>query len=146
MSDVSIRPATAADQNVIKQMVRDENLDRSSLHWSHFLIAQDAGAIIGIGQIRPYPKCRELGSLVVKKEYRGQHIGEKIIAALLAQESGDVYLECLRHNETYYNRAGFYRIPWYQAPMPLKLKSFVGGTLIRLFGYHVIAMKRDRPI
>lgn len=145
MSDVTIRPAAPADQTTIRQMVKDERLDPTALDWSHFLVAEDAGHIVGIGQIRPYPKCRELGSLVVKADYRGQHVGERLIAALLAQESGDVYLECEQKNETYYNRAGFRRIPWHQAPMPLKLKTLIGGTIIRLFGFRIIAMKRDRP-
>jgi N-acetylglutamate synthase-like GNAT family acetyltransferase len=146
MSDVRIRPATAADQPTIKQMVTDERLDPTALDWSHFLVAEDDAEIIGIGQIRPYPKCRELGSLVVKEAYRGQHIGEKLIEALLAQETGDVYLECEQKNETYYNRSGFRRIPWYQAPMPLKFKTAVIGTLLRLIGVHIIAMKRERGI
>ena len=143
MSDVVIRPATASDQPTIKHMVKDERLDPTALDWSHFLVAEDNGDIIGIGQIRPYSNCRELGSLVVKEAYRGQHIGEKLIEALLAQESGDVYLECEQKNETYYNRSGFHRIPWHQAPMPLKLKTLIGGTFVRLFGYHIIAMKRE---
>ena len=144
MSDVTIRPATEADQTTIKQLVKDERLDPTALDWSHFLVAEDKGNIIGIGQIRPYPKCRELGSLVVKSEYRGQHVGERLIEALLAQESGDVYLECEQKNETYYNRAGFHRIAWYQSPMPLKIKTLIGGTFVRLFGFHIIAMKRDK--
>lgn len=141
MSDVHIRPATAADQVTIKQMVKTEQLDPTALDWSHFLVAEHAGEIIGIGQIRPYPHCRELGSLVVKEAYRGQHIGERLITALLAQETGDVYLECEQKNETYYNRASFRRIPWHQAPMPLKFKTGVIGSLLRLIGVHIIAMK-----
>ncbi len=143
MSDVQIRKAGEADQVIIRQMVKQAQLDPSALEWSHFLIAEDGGEIVGIGQIRPYPKCRELGSLVVKEDYRKQGVGEMLVKALLASESGDVYLECLIHNERYYGKFGFERIPWWQAPMPLKLKVAF-GQIGRLFGYRVIAMKRSK--
>lgn len=143
MSDVQIRSATAADQATIKQMVRDEHLDPSALDWSHFLVAEVDGKIVGIGQIRPYPKCRELGSLIVKSTYRGTGVGTLLVKALLASESGDVYLECQIKNETYYNRFGFKRIAWHQAPPPLKYKAFIGGVLLPVIGIHIIAMKSE---
>ena len=147
MSDVRIRPAVANDQAAIKQIIKDEHLDPSALDWSHFLIAEAEGEIVGIGQIRPYPKCRELGSLVVKSPYRGTGVGVMLVNALLEHETGDVYLECQIKNETYYNRFGFQKIPWYQAPPPLKYKAFIGAVFLRVFGIHIIAMKRvPQPI
>jgi N-acetylglutamate synthase-like GNAT family acetyltransferase len=142
MSDVTIRKATESDQETIKQMVRAEHLDPTALHWSHFRVADKAGEIIGIGQIRPSPNCRELGSMVVKQPYRGQHIGEMIIEALLEHEPGDVYLECRSHNEGYYQRFGFQRIPWWQAPMPLKVKAGMAHFIAKLFGVELLTMKR----
>jgi amino-acid N-acetyltransferase len=142
MTDVVIRKAVEADQAIIKQMVREEHLDPTALHWSHFLVAEQAGEIVGIGQIRPYPGCRELGSLVVKPAYRGQHVGATLIKGLLANEAGDVYLECRSHNEGYYARFGFQTISWWQAPMPLKLKAGLGHYVGKLFGIKLLAMKR----
>ncbi len=143
MSDVRIRLATANDQATIKQMVRDEHLDPSALDWSHFRVAQVADEIVGIAQIRPYPKCRELGSLVVKAPFRKTGVGALLVNALLEQELGDVYLECQIKNEAYYSRFGFKTIPWYQAPSPLKYKSFISGVLLRVLGIHIITMKRE---
>ncbi len=145
MSDVRIRFATANDQTTINQMVRDEHLDPSALDWSHFRVAEVGDEIVGIAQIRPYPKCRELGSLVVKPAYRKTGVGALLVNALLEQERGDVYLECEVKNETYYTRFGFKTIPWYQAPPPLKYKSFIGGVLLRALGIHIITMKREAP-
>lgn len=145
MPDIHIRPATADDQDTIRQMVKEEELDPTALHWSHFLIAQNGGDIAGIGQIRPYAKCRELGSLVVKEPYRKQGVGALIVNALLERETGDVYLECLDHNERYYARFGFERISWWRAPMPLKLKAGLGRVFGRFFGFRVIAMRRAKP-
>ncbi len=141
----TIRPATESDQAIIKQMVRDEGLDPTALHWSHFLVAEADGDIVGIGQIRPYRKCRELGSLAVRKPYRGTGVGSQIVRALLAQESGDVYLECLHFNEGYYARFGFERIPWWQAPMPLKLKAGMGKIMGPMFRFRVVTMRRTAP-
>jgi N-acetylglutamate synthase-like GNAT family acetyltransferase len=142
MSDLHIRPATAADQPLIRQWVRREQLDPTTLQWQNFLMAERAGEVVGFGQVRPYPRCRELGSLVVHPEYRGQHIGEALVQALLAREAGIVYLECEQHNEAFYARFGFRRIPWHAAPPPLRWKNLFGSLLARLAGYHVIAMQR----
>lgn len=144
MSDIQLRPATAADQAVIRQMVRDEDLDPTALHWSHFLIAEAEGKIAGIGQVRPYPKCRELGSLVVKEAYRQQGVGALIVNALLERETGDVYLECESQNERYYTRFGFEPIPWWRAPLPLKLKAGLGQIFGRLYGFRVVTMRRRK--
>jgi N-acetylglutamate synthase-like GNAT family acetyltransferase len=147
MSDVSIRRATADDQELIRQMVRDENLDPTALNWPNFHIAEHGGQIVGIGQIRPYPRCRELGSLVVKQEYRQQGVGALLVRSLLEQETGDVYLECLHHNETYYARFGFVRLAWWRVPMPLKLKVLLGNLIGRpLMGIRVVAMKYTQPV
>lgn len=145
MPDVHIRPATADDQDMIRQMVKAEDLDPTALHWSHFLIAKNGGEIVGIGQVRPSPNCRELGSLVVKEPYRKQGVGAQIVNALLAQETGDVYLECLDFNERYYTRFGFERISWWRAPMPLKLKAGLGQIWGRFAGFRVITMRREKP-
>jgi amino-acid N-acetyltransferase len=122
-------------------MVRGESLDPTALHWSHFLIAEDAGQTVGIGQIRPYPNCRELGSLVVLESHRGQGVGALLIEALLKDEPGPVFLECLAYRKAYYSKFGFQRVPWWATPMPLKLKAAFGGVFGRLFGYRVITMR-----
>ena len=142
MTDIRIRPAVAGDQAMIRRMVKEEQLDPTALHWSHFLIAENGGEIVGIGQVRPSPACRELGSLVVREPYRKQGVGALIVNALLQRETGDVYLECLSHNERYYTRFGFQRIPWWRAPMPLKLKAGTSSIVGPLFGFHVVTMRR----
>jgi len=143
---VTIRRAVEADQAIIKQMVKDEDLDPTSLNWPQFLIAEAAGEIVGIGQIRPYPKCRELGSIAVKKEHRGNGVGSAVIQALLAGETGDVYLECEAHNVTYYNRFGFVKIQWWQTPPPLRYKHLLISALGRVMGYRMAVMVRRKIV
>ena len=146
MPTLQIRAALETDQETIKWMVREEQLDPTALHWSHFVVAENDGQVVGIGQIRPYPGCRELGSLVVKEAFREQGVGAMIVNALLEKETGDVYLETEIGNERYYARFGFVRIPWYRAPYPLNIKSGLGGIIIRLiFKVKIIVMKRPQP-
>lgn len=141
---VTVRRATPADQTTIRRLVRGAQLDPTALHWSHFVVAEiDGAGSVGIGQVRPYPRCPELGSLVVRKRFRGRGIAAAIIHALLESEPGTVYLECQVHMVPYYERFGFQEIPWYRAPMPLKLKAGMGALLGRLFGFRIAAMQRE---
>src|SRR5215204_541196 len=114
---VDIRPAAEADAPTIKKMVKDEQLDPTSLDWQHFLIAELDGKTVGIGQIKEYPGARELGSLVVLSEYRNQGIASALIHALEARSEYPLYLFCLQENETFYNRFGYQKIRYGQAPM-----------------------------
>jgi amino-acid N-acetyltransferase len=143
----TLRRAIANDQATIKRMVYAARLDRSSLHWSHFIVAElPQIGIVGIGQIRPYRNCPELGSLLVLKSYRNLGIASQIVYALLASRPAPIYLECASYNLPYYLRFGFYEIPWHQAPWPLSLKAGVGtlaGRLGLLRGYTVAAMRWD---
>ena len=140
---VHIREATAADQKIIRRMIINATLDPTSLHWSHFLIAEEDGQVVGIGQIRP--AAPELGSLVVLPEHRGRGIGGLLIRELLARypDDGPVYLECASNMVPYYERFGFYEIQWHQAPFPLKLKAGLGKLLGPLFGVRMAVMIID---
>lgn len=138
---IYIREATAEDDATIKMMIRRARLDPTSLKWQNFLIAEHEGNIVGIGQIKPYPGCEELGSLVTKRDYRGQGVGEQMIVALEARAGRPLYLLCAAKMETYYVRFGYETISWWEAPAFLKLK--LSPTLIlRLFGIRVLAMRK----
>lgn len=137
----SVRPAQAADQATIRAMIRRERLDPTSLKWPNFLVAEHAGQIIGIGQVKRYPGCNELGSLVTLREYRGQGVAAQIIAALEEQAGRPLYLLCLAKMQPYYERFGYEVISWWAAPAFLKLK--LSPTLLfRLFGVRVVIMRK----
>ena len=142
---VSIRPAINADQRAICRMVRESRLDPTGLHWSHFVVAENDGKVVGIGQIRPYPKGPELGSLIVRKAYQRRGIGGQIIEALLDSQPGDVYLECQSDLADYYSRFSFEEIRWQAAPLFLKLKAGMGILIGRLLGFRLTLMKYTRP-
>src|SRR5687767_7823740 len=132
-SEAVLRHATIDDQHTIIQMIHAAGLDRSSLHWSHFIVAEMPNhGIVGVGQIRPYRRNPELGSILVLKPYRQQGIAGQIIRALQASHPAPLYLVCLGHNVPYYARFGFRQIRWYQAPFPWCLKPGFGAVIAKL--------------
>ena len=146
---LTLRRAVEADQVLIRQMViKEAGLDPTSLDWSHFVIAELAGEVVGLGQIRPYRGCPELGSIYTRPQFEGRGIGGAVIGRLIEdwRLPGPIYLECQSHNATYYQRFGFREIPWYKAPMPLKLKSGMGAFLGRIFGFRISAMILERKV
>lgn len=128
---ISFREATAQDEPTIREMIKAEQLDPTSLNWRHFLIAEDGETVVGIGQIKAYPGCRELGSLVTHPDYRGRGIATRMIAQLEERATFPLYLLCAHWNEAFYERNGYVTIPWRAAPWILKLKT-LPAPLIRL--------------
>ncbi|NWF69280.1 MAG: GNAT family N-acetyltransferase [Chloroflexi bacterium] len=138
----NIRPATQNDAAVIKKMVWDAGLDPTSLDWRHFLLAENEHAqIVGIGQIKEYPGCQELGSLVVLRAYRGQGIASALIAALEARAARPLYLLCQDRMMPYYRRFGYQQIGYWDAPPFLRLKLLI-PLLFHLFGVRVVVMRK----
>ena len=136
----SIRPAVRGDQLTIWWMVFRAGLDPTSLHWPQFLVAEDDGQIVGIGQIRPHPGCPELGSLVVRKDQRGTGLGGRLVRELLATRPPPIYLECESSMATFYERYGFREIAPADAPHPLRRKSTMGNRLFGWMGIRIVVM------
>ena len=103
----TLRPAVAADQKVIRQIVRQSRINPLGIHWGNFLVAEIAGQIAGIGQIKIHgDESRELASIAVRPEFRRQGIASAIIESLLEGEQGILYLTCLRPMEGFYQPFG----------------------------------------
>jgi amino-acid N-acetyltransferase len=146
MTDFQIRPAHAEEAVTIRSMIRAERLDPFNVHWENFLIAETNGRLIGIGQIKPYPGARELGSLVVAKDHRQTGVGAAIINALIAREHGPLYLFCLAFREPYYAKFGFRSVTANDLPPALKSKYTLGQFFARLFRQRLIVMYRAADI
>jgi amino-acid N-acetyltransferase len=145
MLDVEIRPATADDRALIRQMVLGARLDPTSLNWRHFLVAERDQQPVGIGQVKQLPGCRELGSLVVAKEYRRQGIARQIITALEAKNGLPLYLLCEARLGPFYEQFGYQRVGWWSLPLVLRAK-LTPAYLLRLFGIPVWAMIKPNPL
>jgi N-acetylglutamate synthase-like GNAT family acetyltransferase len=93
----TIRPATEADQPTIVRMIREARLNRMSLQWPNFVVAEEGGAIVGVGQVKAHGDgSRELASIAVAPARQGEGIGRALIEALLAREPGTLHLTCRR--------------------------------------------------
>jgi N-acetylglutamate synthase-like GNAT family acetyltransferase len=107
-SSPMIRPAREMDQAEITRIVRSSNINPFGLRWTRFLVAEDQGRIVGIGQVKQHADgSRELASIAVIPEYRHKGVATAVVNALLARESGVLYLTCRRQMEPFYNRFGF---------------------------------------
>jgi N-acetylglutamate synthase-like GNAT family acetyltransferase len=146
---VVIRVASAADQPAIRRIVRDANINPFSLDWRRFLVAERDGRIIGVGQVKPHGDgSRELASIAVLPDWRGRGIASAVIQALLARESGPLYLTCRSPLESFYLRFGFQRIERDEMSPYFRRISWVANPprfVARLFGQSeiwILIMKR----
>ena len=68
---ITIRAATANDQDGILRLARGERVKPIGLHWPNFMIAERANELVGMVQLRQHPDgSRELGTLVVRRGSR----------------------------------------------------------------------------
>lgn len=142
MSSFTIRSARADEEALIKSLIRAEHLDPFNVHWQNFVVAEEAGQVVGIGQVKPYRSGRELGSLLVVPARRQSGVGGAIINALLARESGPLVLFCLAFREPYYAKFGFRRAGLRDLRGSFKLKYALSMVLTRLLRRRLIVMRR----
>jgi len=143
----SLCPATAADQPVIKKLVRESNLNPLDLDWRHFTVAQsDAGEVVAIDQIKTHRDgMPELASVVVQPDHRGKGLARAIIERLLASHSGDLYLMCASSLGPLYQKFGFRPIEEPEMPRYFRrIKKLAGlAEWLRRDGESLLIMKRE---
>ena len=142
---MTIRAATEADQPTIRRLIKEANLNRMSLNWPHFVVAEQDGAIVGVGQIKAHGDgSRELASLAVVPERQGQGVGSALIEALLAREPGAVlHLTCRRQLQGYYERFGFRRLEPAEFPPYFRRMTPIINLVARFFGTQILVMRRE---
>jgi N-acetylglutamate synthase-like GNAT family acetyltransferase len=116
-----------------------------NVHWPNFLVADDDGKIVGVGQVKSHGDgSRELASIAVLPPRQREGIGIAVIDALLAREPGVVlHLSCPRALERYYARFGFRRIELAAYPPYFRRTTALVNLISRLFGIHLIVMRRE---
>jgi N-acetylglutamate synthase-like GNAT family acetyltransferase len=145
---ITLRPATAADQPRIVQMIREAQINPMGLHWQNFVLAVDdeAGRVIGTGQIKPHGDgSRELASIYVEPAHQQRGIAHQIIQHLIAHSAGTLYLTCMSSMGTFYERFGFRAVTVDEmTPYFRRLMRVV--RLVRIFvrgDETLLVMKRD---
>lgn len=113
----SIRPARAKERWTIRRIVWRAQINPFDLNWRRFLVAEENGKIVGVGQVKPHRDgSRELASIAVGPLHQGQGIGSDLVRALLAREHDTLFLACRAPLEAFYARFGFRRATDHELP------------------------------
>jgi len=140
---LTLRDATAEDQPTIRGIVRAANINPTGLDWPRFIVAEDGGAVVGVGQVKPHRDgTRELASIAVVPDRQGQGIGSAIIAELLRREKGVVHLTCRSQLQSYYERFGFKRLETRDYPPYFARRLPMINAFLRPFRIRIIVMRR----
>jgi N-acetylglutamate synthase-like GNAT family acetyltransferase len=140
----TIRPATKADQATIRRLVREANLNPMSLNWPNFVVAEEEGVVVGIGQVKAHRDgSRELASIAVVPARQGSGIGSAVIRTLLAREAGVLHLTCQRKMHGYYERFGFRRLEPADFPPYFRRLIPIVNTFARLQRIEIVVMRRE---
>ena len=81
----TIRPASAQDIKSIRRLVWSAKLDPTQLRWQQFWVIECSGKLAACGQLRNFEGARELGSLVVAKDWRDRGLGSYLTKYLIQQ-------------------------------------------------------------
>ena len=110
MSDWDISVATKKDFQAIRALIHKVQINPTGLDWRHFLVAVNSeGKLLGCGQIKPhFDGSRELASIAVQEQSRGQGLARTVIQELLTRETTrPLYLMCRARLEPLYVKFGF---------------------------------------
>jgi len=140
---LTLRDATIEDQPTIRQIVRAANINPTGLDWPRFIVAEDGGAIVGVGQVKPHRDgTREVASIAILPVRQGQGIGTAIIQDLVRRENATLHLTCRSRLQGYYERFGFRRLESRDYPPYFARMLPILNTLGRFFRVQVIVMRR----
>jgi N-acetylglutamate synthase-like GNAT family acetyltransferase len=113
LADFTVRPAREEDFPAIRSLIFAVHINPTGLDWRRFLVAvSPAGEVIGCGQVKPHRDgSRELASIAVREQARGQGVGRAVIEDLVRQETArPLYLMCRAALGPFYAKFGFREI------------------------------------
>ncbi len=147
--ELHIRQACATDQDAIRAMVRSERLNPAKLYHENFYVAEAGGSLVGAAQMRRHDDGgRELGSLVVQPDWRGQGIAGALIDALLSGLDRPAYMITDAKFAHHYLRWGFVVIAAGAAPRSIRF-NYAMGRLARVISWfkrlprkHLVVLRR----
>ena len=146
---ITIRPAVQTDQPTIMSLIRQARINPRNLHWEHFLIAEEAGQIVGIRQVKVHAQgTREVASGFVLPEYQHRGISALLMNEILSREKGTLYLMCAKRWKKYYEQFGFRDAKLAELPSDFHREYLIGKimtTFISIFilrNLNIIPMQR----
>lgn len=142
-SAYTIRAATAADAETIKQMVRSAPLNPNAINWQHFhvleVVEQGQPKIVSIGMLQKEGEIWEIDSVTTRREYRGKGYAGAIVRTLMENAPRPLYLLAETDLVEYYKRLGFEGVEREYAPTEMRDQV---AWLDQMFGdsvrYHIM--------
>lgn len=112
MSSPTIRQATAADLPPVLALLTEAELIISGVaeHIDGFLVAEDAGRIVGSAGLELYGEAALLRSVAVTSSRRGQGLGVRLVSEALAAARGNgarAVALLTEHAGPFFRRLGF---------------------------------------
>ena len=127
IKSVTIKPANQTDFELIKQLIKQFDLDDRDLQYTQFLVAKKGDELLGFGRIRIRENCSELCSLGVTEPKRLQGIGKRLVKELILKTKQPLYLVCIIPE--FFTPFGFNVISNYPKEMQEKL-NYCSSELI----------------
>ena len=128
----NIRKAIPQDIWAIRWLVLAAFLDPTQLKVEQFWVIELDKKIIACGQLRNFDKAQELGSVVVKKNYRNQGLGTYLTQHLIEESTAPLYVECLGDKlKNFYQRFGFVEVNFEMSSSSLPKKFRRTKTLTK---------------
>lgn len=142
-----LRPAAREDSLAIRALIHAVAINPTGLDWRRFLIAVTPdGRLVGCGQVKPHRGgARELASIAVIPEIRGNGVARAVIERLLADQREELYLTCRASLGPFYNKFGFRTAQAAELPHYFRAVQRFAGAIQRLgiMDEGLLIMKRD---
>jgi amino-acid N-acetyltransferase len=123
-----LRRATIEDLAAVESLLAANDLPVQGVaeNFSHFLVADERGLVVGVIGLEKFATAALLRSAVVSSDFRGTGIGQQLVERLLQYASSDgiedLYLLTTTAQE-YFPKFGF--VPTARSAVPDEVKSSV---------------------
>ncbi len=120
MAEFIVRPALREDNSAIRSLIHTARINPTGLDWRRFLVAvTPQNKLLGCGQIKPHADgSREVASIAVQEQARGQGVARAVIEALLTIEpERPLHLMCRTRLNWLYIKFGFHAIRLEEMPL-----------------------------
>ncbi|OGC32566.1 hypothetical protein A2311_04450 [candidate division WOR-1 bacterium RIFOXYB2_FULL_48_7] len=104
-----IRPATRQDEPVILRILKELDLYYQSQRIEDFFLLEEAGQVVGLAQLKEFPKYYFLSSLGIIPSHQHRGLAAFILQELFLIAKKDIYIYTVIPE--FFERFGFQSIP-----------------------------------
>lgn len=116
-----LRAAGKTESHAIRMLIWRVGINPLGLDWHRFVVVvDDRDRLVACGQVKPHADgSRELASIAVAPECRGQGYARQVIEALQNQHGAPLHLMCASHLQPLYRKFGFRSLQPNEMPLTL---------------------------